>query len=249
MASNFEKVVEFNKTFGLPHYDKRQINIFDENSKLVNLRYSLIEEEIEELNEAFQTHNFIEVIDALTDILYVVYGAASSFGYDMNDCYFELRDDKDLNKTLFENCKVEVLEKYQGEMDRFYESEIGYNYLIILKNLLSEMKIILENKEYNNFVKISVEILDFTYRMGQYYNIDLNRSFDIVHSSNMSKVCSTEAEAEETVFWYKKNETRYDSPDYRLSDDKTRYIVYNKSTGKILKSINYIPANFDCMIK
>lgn len=249
MTSNFEKVVEFNKTFGLPHYDTRQTNLFNENPKLVNLRYSLIQEEIEELNEAFVTHNFIEVIDALTDILYVVYGAASSFGYDMNDSYFELRDDKIMTKTLFENCLVEVPGQYEGEIGKFYESQTGNNYLNILKQLLSQLEISVQNKEYNNFVKLSVEILDFTYRLGHYYKIDLNKSFDIVHSSNMSKVCKTEAEAEETVFWYKDNETRYDSPDYRLTDDKTRYVVYNQSTGKILKSINYVAANFDCMIK
>jgi len=249
MATNFDKVVEFNKTFGLPHYDTRQNNLFDSDPKLVNLRYSLIEEEIGELNDAYVTHDFIEVIDALTDILYVVYGAASSFGYDINDCYFELRDDKVISKTLFENCQEDVVEQYEGERDRFYESETGNDYLNILKNLLSELKISIENKEYNNFVRLSVEILDFTYRLGHFYKIDLNMSFDIVHSSNMSKVCKDEAEAEETVLWYRDNETRYDSPDYRLSDDKTRYIVYNQSTGKILKSINYVAAKFDSMIK
>ena len=64
----------------------------------------------------------------------------------------------------------------------------------------------------------------------------------------MSKVCTTEDEARETVEWYKKNETRYDSPTYRLSYDNQRYVVYNQSTGKILKSIKYTPANFSEMV-
>ena len=79
MSTNFEKVCEFNKCFGLPHYDNIQSNILF-NKELVTLRTNLIKEEIEELNDAFNQKNFIEVIDALTDILYVVYGAASSYG-------------------------------------------------------------------------------------------------------------------------------------------------------------------------
>ena len=64
----------------------------------------------------------------------------------------------------------------------------------------------------------------------------------------MSKLCLTEELAKETVEWYKKNESRYDSPTYRESFDKKYYVVFNKSTGKILKSINYTPACFKVML-
>ena len=61
----------------------------------------------------------------------------------------------------------------------------------------------------------------------------------------MSKVCKDKATAELTVEHYKKNETRYDSPTlYPLNDEMGRYIVRNASTGKALKSIEYIPACF-----
>lgn len=79
----------------------------------MKLRLSLIEEEIKELEEAVEQNNFIEIIDALADILYVTYGAGCSFG------------------------------------------------------------------------------------------INLDTSFDIVHSSNMTKLCKNENEAKETVEWYK----------------------------------------------
>ena len=156
--SNFEKVAEFHDSFGLPNNSELQKNVFTENTKLTKLRWDLIKEEVDELREAMDNHDMTETIDALTDILYVVYGAGVSFG------------------------------------------------------------------------------------------IDLNRAFEIVHSSNMSKLCVDENEAQDTVLWYKdqfkQGKVPYDSPAYRKSDDGKYWVVYNESTGKILKSINYTPANF-----
>ena len=159
MDTNFKKVYDFNKCFGVPVSDSPQKNVFDENPDLVKLRLSLIQEEVRELEDAIKDKNFTEVVDALSDILYVVYGAGVSFG------------------------------------------------------------------------------------------IDLDRSFNIVHDSNMSKSCKTEEEAQQTVEWYKSNDTPYDSPDYRKSEDGKYWVVYNKSTGKILKSINYTAANFKVMLE
>ena len=54
----------------------------------------------------------------------------------------------------------------------------------------------------------------------------------------MSKLCKTESEAQNTVQWYLENEKRYDSPNYRKSDSGDYFVVYNKNTDKVLKSIN-----------
>jgi len=249
MISNFEKVIEFNTTFGLPHYDIPQENVFNQNAKLAELRYSLIHEEVNELNDAFNDHNFIEVIDALTDILYVIYGAASSFGFNITNTYFKRHENKNEKVSIFENCREDTDRIDKDDIKTFYECPIGQQYLTIIKTLLGQLNLAKLNGEYLNTVNILTEMLDFTYRLGSYFDIDLNKSFDIVHSSNMSKVCKNETEAQETVEWYKQNETRYDSPSYKLADDdETRYIVYNKSTGKILKNINYVAAKFDSMI-
>ena len=157
-SSNFEKVAEFHDSFGLPNNSELQNNVFTENTKLTTLRWDLIKEEVDELREAMDTHDMTETIEALTDILYVVYGAGVSFG------------------------------------------------------------------------------------------IDLNRAFEIVHSSNMSKLCVDENEAQDTVLWYKEQfkqgKLPYDSPAYRRSDDEKYWVVFNESTGKILKTINYTPADF-----
>lgn len=154
MKSNFEKIVEFHKAFGLKHSDTFDQGSLDEDA-LVKLRLGLIEEELTELKDAIKERDFTEVRDAIADLLYVVYGTASSFG------------------------------------------------------------------------------------------INADVDYDIVHESNMTKLCKTEDIAKETVQWYKDNSKVYDTPQYRLADDKIHWVVYNESTGKILKSIHYKAAHFE----
>lgn len=163
MSTNFDKVCIFNKVFGLPHYDKLNKNVFTENPKLVKLRLDLITEEVKELQEAIKNHDMKETIDALADILYVVYGAGSSFG------------------------------------------------------------------------------------------IDLNKAFNIVHESNMSKSCLLEEDAQLTVQQYKQQykdgKSPYDSATYRYNQEEGYYVIYNESTGKILKNMFYTEANFNQMLE
>jgi predicted HAD superfamily Cof-like phosphohydrolase len=161
--TNFEKVVEFNKIFGVPISKEPQLNIFDKNPKLTKLRFDLIKEEVDELSDAIKDKDFPEVVDALGDILYVVYGAGSSFG------------------------------------------------------------------------------------------VDMDKVLDKIHKSNMSKLCDTEEIAIKTIERYQdlyvNNKSKYDSPVYRKDEKTNKYIVYNKSTGKILKSINYNPVDFTNYLK
>ena len=60
------------------------------NEKIVKLRYELIKEELEELNQAINDKDIKEVADALTDILYVTYGAGTAFGIDLDKCFDEV---------------------------------------------------------------------------------------------------------------------------------------------------------------
>lgn len=156
--TNCDKVREFNRAFEIDAPDRPQPGLFVSDPKLVGLKLGLITEEVRELEEAIASHDLKETVDALADILYVVYGAGIAFG------------------------------------------------------------------------------------------IDMDGAFDIVHRSNMSKLCATEQEALETVAWYRceyqKKTLPYDTPAYRRAGDSDKYIVYNESTGKILKSILYQPADF-----
>jgi len=86
--SNFNKVKTFMETFG--QEVKTKPSFSDE--KINKLRYDLIKEELDELNEAMKNQDLLEVADALTDILYVTYGAGHAFGIDLDKCFDEVQN-------------------------------------------------------------------------------------------------------------------------------------------------------------
>ena len=85
--TNFEKVGKFMKTFGQEVKNKPGLS----SEKINNLRISLINEELEELKEAIKNNDLKEAIDALTDILYVTYGAGHAFGVNLDECFDEVQ--------------------------------------------------------------------------------------------------------------------------------------------------------------
>ena len=85
--SNFQSVKRFMQTFGQEVKAKTEFP----NKKIVQLRYELIKEELEELNQAIKDKDIKEVADALTDILYVTYGAGHAFGIDLDKCFNEVQ--------------------------------------------------------------------------------------------------------------------------------------------------------------
>ena len=85
--TNFLKVKEFMKTFGQEVLNKPSFP----DKKVVNLRLDLIKEELNELEEAIEKNNLVEVADALTDILYVTYGAGHAFGINLDSCFDEVQ--------------------------------------------------------------------------------------------------------------------------------------------------------------
>jgi len=86
--SNFNKVKTFMETFGQEVKTKPSIST----DKINSLRYDLIKEELEELKEAIKNKDLLEVADALTDILYVTYGAGHAFGIDLDKCFDEVQN-------------------------------------------------------------------------------------------------------------------------------------------------------------
>ena len=86
--SNFEKVGQFMKTFGQDVKTKAEFP----SEKIVSLRYDLILEELKELEQALKSQDLTEVADALTDILYVTYGAGHSFGINLDKCFEEVQN-------------------------------------------------------------------------------------------------------------------------------------------------------------
>ena len=86
--SNFNKVKTFMETFGQEVKIKPSFSA----DKINNLRYDLIKEELEELKVAMENKDLLEVADALTDILYVTYGAGHAFGINLDRCFEEVQN-------------------------------------------------------------------------------------------------------------------------------------------------------------
>ena len=86
--TNFEKVKLFMDTYGQEVKDKAEFS----DAKTNKLRIDLIKEELEELTQAMNEKNLLEVADALTDILYVTYGAGHAFGIDLDKCFDEVQN-------------------------------------------------------------------------------------------------------------------------------------------------------------
>ena len=86
--SNFESVKKFMKTFGQEVKEKAEFP----SDKITSLRYDLIREELEELKDAIEKNDIKEVADALTDILYVTYGAGHEFGINLDKCFEEVQN-------------------------------------------------------------------------------------------------------------------------------------------------------------
>lgn len=346
--TNFERVTEeFMRNFGQRVFDSPQFTIFDTEPKTVTLRLKLIEEEVKELQDAIEASDMTETVDALADILYVVYGAAGAFGINL-DKAFNLVHQSNMTKL----CKTEDEAKqtvewykqhYTGPDGKFPYDTPAYRlspdgkYVVpfnestgkILKSInyspvkfdsilpaifrrgtdahqsaviesdltnfrmvteefmthmgqkvfdtpqldiferdpktvtlrlrliqeeVKELAEALKAKDFIETVDALADILYVVYGAGGAFGIDLDEAFELVHRSNMTKLCKTEQEAKETVQWYKNNYTGpegkypYDSPAYRLSPDEQYYVPFNASSGKILKSVNYSPVKFDTIL-
>lgn len=245
--SHFNKVCEFNKAFDYKVY-KYNENALELYPKEAKYRYDLIHEEgIVELGEAINNNDRIETMDGIADLLYVLYGAC--YTYDLNPDF--------ILDNLFNNFYDNMREYVFNDID-------NYDYYNILVSDISKIKIcLLEKKNLIELYSILVKTIIDTYKLGFSLRININKIFDIVHNSNMSKLCKNEEEAIKTVesynnkyYIYKEycekfgvdsQEAKsvycpYDSAYYYKSGDY--YLVKNKSTGKALKSINYTPVSF-----
>ena len=122
--TNFLKVKQFMETFGQEVLNKPKFP----NNKTIKLRIDLIKEELYELEEAINNNNLVEVADALTDILYVTYGAGHAFGIDLDACFEEVQNsnmsklDKNGNAIYNEDGKVlKGPNYYEPDLKKFIE--------------------------------------------------------------------------------------------------------------------------------
>ena len=233
-VSNYQKVCDFNKTFDFPVLDHNNLAL--ENTKVAKLRCDLIKEEsINEFTKAYHENNTVEMLDSIADALYVLYGLCYTYKFDP-DHYMRLVYGSEYPSN-YENIK----NHYSG---------IGNVLDIHNENCELEVtlrKAMLEDKDIVTVYITTMCMIVNEYKLGILLGYNVDKVFDIVHSSNMSKVCRTQQEAQDTVQSYlnkiASGDNTYDSPYYY--ENNGYYIVKNKSTGKSLKSINYTAVKFN----
>lgn len=132
--SNFQKVGQFHELFEHPKKSSPTMDVFATNPKLISLRLALINEEVSELKEAVEQSDFTETVDALTDILYVVYGMGHSIGVDLDKAFSIVHDSNMTKLCKTEEQAIETctwLKEYKPEYTPVYrKTKDGTAYLI-----------------------------------------------------------------------------------------------------------------------
>lgn len=153
-------------------------------------------------------------------------------------------------KVLEFNDAFGIVNECSPQLDIFTKNKKMLDYrMSLVTEEYNELKDAVENNDFVEIIDAIGDSLFVLYGFFTALGIDGDKVFEIISSSNLSKLCKTEEEAIESVKRYKQEvPQRYDSPNYRKANDNKHYIVYNKSTMKILKSYLYTPANFDTLI-
>jgi len=156
----------------------------------------------------------------------------------------------DFQKVLEFNRAFGVLSHTTPNLEIFRRDPKLVQYrLSLVQEEFEELKDAIKTE---NFAETIDALTDIQYVVLGFYTalgIDADKAFQIVHDSNMSKLCKTREEAEHSVKCYsEENPQRYDSPRYRRADDGVHWVVYNASTNKILKSYKYTPADFSSIM-
>jgi NTP pyrophosphatase (non-canonical NTP hydrolase) len=117
--------------------------------------------------------------------------------------------------------------------------------LKLIREETKELEQAVKDKDYVETVDALADIMYVVLGMGARIGVNLDKAFDLVHENNMSKLCKTEEEAQQSVEYYIQNKEKlgYDTPAYRRAPDNVHWVVYNQSTNKILKSINWKPVD------
>jgi predicted HAD superfamily Cof-like phosphohydrolase len=129
MSTNFEMVGQFHKTFKTP---MNSVPTLIEDPKLVALRLSLIDEERGELDDGLRNKDIVEIADALTDILYVVYGMGQLYGIPLDECFEEVHRsnmsklDENGNPIFREDGKIMKSALYsKPDLRKIIEAKLG----------------------------------------------------------------------------------------------------------------------------
>lgn len=251
MSSAFTCVKEFHEVMDHPCHDTLQKNVFLKKD-LVSLRLNLITEELEELFDAIEQFDIIEIMDALADIRYVVVGTFLAFGIQCKDemdkmennlSYDSCDSDNKFSYNLFTYIKEQNLQSENGKLIKFLDKHL-LKYKTYSK--LVESSFELEDHDMLQYVlcKMCSDMKQFAFNLG----MDLDKIFNEVHRSNMTKVCTTEEEAKESVEQLKLTD-KCRTAQYKKSKCNKYFLIYNEETGKALKGLHFELPNIEKIIK
>lgn len=219
--THFQCVGEFHEVFDYPVRTEEYDDVFEEDPKLLRSRVAFLREERDEFVEAYRTNDVVEMADALCDLLYFAYGTGQCLGlildYSPDNDMSVTPDDLDTNvpkdiaqtETDVIGIKLEMINVY---IDSIEEQMTGSNM-----------------RQIRHFLEL---LIDKTYELGYALHFDMDAMFREVHRSNMTKVCTTREDAEESVRRYKEAGT-YAKPVVRTKGDY--FLVYDEELNKILK--------------
>lgn len=191
------------------------------------LRYELVAEEVRELREAVQQNDIVEVADALTDILYVAYGAYAAYGFTPTYPEDYAREWDKLHDMNLHSVNSVTLNAYDAAVD--------------------ELK-----SDHLPTVKVALDIIiRHTYDIAYSCGINVFACFTEVHSSNMSKACSTKKDAQESI--KAKVDLKNDkSKDYEgavIVKVQDLFVIKRKADMKVLKGKDYFDPDLKKILK
>ena len=261
--SPFEMVGQFHKIIGHPARDTIDSNIAIDNPSLIAFRLKLIKEELDELIEARENlylpdndyidqeivdsikHYYGEIMDACGDLLYVLNGMLHVIGYN-----YDILDNKTHCVVRTENTmKFHHSSKFQKEMS-----------LLLITNLIYAYECMNENKnDIKIIISFSCYMINLIKTLSSFLCFDIYEVSKRVHYSNMTKLCYSIDEVNDTIEKYKKmyietNNSNFQYPTCKIVEEDKIFMICNfdpskgQEHAKILKSINFKQPDFENLI-
>lgn len=229
LTSQYNSVVEFMKTFSQKVYTEKRIPTFKE----YKLRIDLITEEISELKVAIKNDDLVEIVDALADILYVVYGAFATFGISINESLSNSDSDEYYEARHGGATLPDILSAFQAlSQMEVAIGEISYD------TLFKQPSSMTEKQFFGNICHSLNTIVYKVYRLAMLMNVPLIACFNEVHGSNMSKVLRTEEDAHASIA-LRILEGKADYDGAYVIENTGKFLIKRASDNKVLKGADY----------
>ena len=233
--THFQLVGDFHNTFDHPIRKEPYIEFFQQDSKIPKFRVALMREELKELIDAFQSNDLIEMADALCDLAYVTYGAGHCLGINLDNLASVM------NVDLSTSNNFDHVDMNSCVSQRI----VIINDMILIENIINILDGDMGHiKDIFKMAKSLVEILAYTYALGHKLRFKMDQMFREVHRSNMTKVCLTITDADESVYFYKNDPNcLYKNPSIKTKGQY--FVIYDANTSKILKNHRWESPNLN----